>query len=75
MAPQDSIPPEQLAILAGEDHSQLTMNIIIAFTVISFVSVWFRLFTRLKYQAVGWEDHSIILAMVCTSAAKSSYAY
>jgi hypothetical protein len=65
MASQGIISPEELAILAREDQGQLTKNIVIAFTVISFVSVWLRIFTRLKYQAMGWEDYSIVLAMVC----------
>jgi hypothetical protein len=64
MAIQD-MSHEELATLAREDQGQLTKNIVIAFTVISFVSVCLRLFTRLKYQAIGWEDYSIILAMVC----------
>jgi hypothetical protein len=65
MASQGIISPEELAILAREDQGQLTKNIVIAFTVISFVSVCLRIFTRLKYQAMGWEDYSIVLAMVC----------
>jgi hypothetical protein len=64
MAAMDQIPPEQLAKLAGEDLSHLTKNIVIAFTVIAFVSVCLRIYTRLRYQAAGWEDHTIVLAMV-----------
>lgn len=62
MAPDLS--PEQLAALEREDLGQLTKNIIIAFTVLAFVSVCLRWFTRLKYKAVGWEDYTILLAMV-----------
>jgi hypothetical protein len=58
-----SIPPEQLAKLAGEDHGPLTRNIIIASTIISLISICLRLYTRLRYKAVGWEDYSIIVAM------------
>lgn len=64
MADPLELSPEQLAALEGEDLGQLTKNIIIAFTVLAFVSVCLRWFTRLKYKAVGWEDHSILLAMV-----------
>jgi len=60
----DQIPPEQWAGLMTDDQSQLTKNIIIAFTILSFISVCLRMFTRLRYQAVGWEDHTIVLAMV-----------
>lgn len=64
MAPTQQLSPEQLAALAKDDLGQLTKNIIIAFTVISFVSICLRMYTRLRYQAVGWEDYSIVLAMV-----------
>jgi hypothetical protein len=64
MAGTDQIPPEQLAKLAGEDLSHLTKNIVITFTIIAFVSVCLRIYTRVRYQAVGWEDHSIVIAMV-----------
>jgi hypothetical protein len=64
MAPTQQLSPEQLAALAKDDLSQLTKNIIIAFTVISFVSICLRMYTRIRYQAVGWEDYSIVLAMV-----------
>jgi hypothetical protein len=64
MAPKDQLSPEQLAALAKDDLGQLTKNIIIAFTIISFVSVCLRMYTRIRYQAVGWEDYSIVFAMV-----------
>jgi hypothetical protein len=75
MASQARLSPEQLAILAREDQGPLTKKIIITFTVISLVSVCLRLFTRIKYQAMGWEDHSIIVAMVCLSIVKLYHAY
>lgn len=56
--------PEQLAIWATEDQGPLTKNIVIAFTVIAFVCVSLRVFTRLRYQVAGWEDYTIITAMV-----------
>lgn len=64
MASADQLSPEQLAKLAGEDLGPLTKNIVIAFTVIAFVSVCLRLYTRLRYKAVGWEDYTIAAAMV-----------
>jgi hypothetical protein len=60
----DQIPPEQLAALAKEDLGPLTKNIVIAFTVVAFTSVCLRIFTRLRYQATGWEDYTIVVAMV-----------
>jgi hypothetical protein len=63
-----SIPPEQLARLAGENQGPLTRNIIVVFTIISFTATCLRVYTRLRYKAVGWEDYSIIVAMVCHSA-------
>lgn len=66
----DNIPPEQLAILAKEDQGPLMKSIVIAFTIIALVSVLLRLGTRFKYQAVGWEDHTIVVSMVqCISVA------
>ncbi|CAO2648301.1 Nn.00g075680.m01.CDS01 [Neocucurbitaria sp. VM-36] len=60
----DQIPPEQLAILAKEDQGPLTQSIIIAFTIIAFICVCLRLFTRLIYQAIGWEDRAIVISMI-----------
>lgn len=60
----DKISPEQLAILAKEDQGPLTKSIVIAFTIIAFVCVSLRLGTRLKYQAIGWEDYTIVVSMV-----------
>jgi hypothetical protein len=65
----DQISPEQLSVLAREDQSQLTKNIVIAFTVLALVSVGLRVFTRLRYKAVGWEDYTIVLAMVSSPVA------
>lgn len=64
MTTTDQLSPEQLAKLAGEDLGPLSKNIIIAFTVIAFVAVCLRLYTRLRYKAVGWEDYMIGVAMV-----------
>jgi hypothetical protein len=63
----NSISPEQLARLAGEDQGPLTKNIIVTFTIIGLISICLRLYTRLRYKAVGREDYSIIVAMVCLS--------
>lgn len=60
----DKLSPEQLAILAKEDQGPLTKSIVIAFTVIAFICVSLRLGTRFKYQAVGWEDYTIVVSMV-----------
>lgn len=53
----DPIPPEQLAALAKEDRGPLTKSIVIAFTVISFIAVSLRIFTRLRFigRQLGWE--------------------
>lgn len=61
-----SMSPEQTAVLAKEDLGPLTKSIIIAFTILSFLCVCLRLFTRLKYmgRAVGWEDYTIVISMV-----------
>jgi hypothetical protein len=64
MSTTDQLSPEQVAKLAGEDLGPLSRNIIIAFTVMAFVSVCLRLYTRLRYKAVGWEDYTIGIAMV-----------
>jgi hypothetical protein len=70
----NQIPPEQLSVLAREDQSQLTKNIVIAFTAVALVSVCLRIFTRLRYNAVGWEDYTIVLAMVSSPIAWFSAA-
>ncbi|KAL6708296.1 hypothetical protein ACN47E_003220 [Coniothyrium glycines] len=62
----DSMTSEQLAILAEEDQGPLTKSLIITFTIISFVCVCLRIFTRIKYmgRAIGWEDHTIVVSML-----------
>jgi hypothetical protein len=63
--PPPAIPPEQLALLASEDHGPRTIGIVIAFTVLAFLSVILRFVTRTRLtHLVGWEDYLIALAMV-----------
>ncbi|KAF2033405.1 hypothetical protein EK21DRAFT_98141 [Setomelanomma holmii] len=64
MAATENLSPEQLAVLMKQDQNALTRTIVVAFTVLAFISVCLRIFTRLRYQAAGWEDHSIVVAMV-----------
>lgn len=63
----DKLSPEQIAQLAKEDKGPVTKSIIIAFTVIAIISVCLRMFTRFKFtgRAIGWEDYTIIISMVC----------
>jgi len=63
----DKLSPEQIEQLAKEDLGPLTKSLIIAFTVISFISVCLRMFTRIKFvgRAIGWEDYTILISMVC----------
>ncbi|KAH7073599.1 hypothetical protein BKA63DRAFT_37167 [Paraphoma chrysanthemicola] len=68
MSATDNLSPEQLAALTNDSQSQLLINIVIAFTVLALVSVVLRMFTRLRYQAVGWEDYTIVIATVFTLA-------
>ncbi|KAH8691723.1 hypothetical protein GQ44DRAFT_719994 [Phaeosphaeriaceae sp. PMI808] len=58
------ISPEQRAVMATDDNGPHIKNIVVAFTIIAFVSVCLRIFTRLRYQAVGWEDYAIVIAMI-----------
>lgn len=59
------IPPEQLALLAAEDHGPKTIGIVVSFTVLAFLCVILRFYTRTRLtHLVGWEDHLIALAMV-----------
>ncbi|KAF9701863.1 hypothetical protein EKO04_000126 [Ascochyta lentis] len=60
----DQLTPEELAALATEDRGPLCKQIVIAFTVISFVSVCLRLFARIKYHKTGWEDWTIVLSTI-----------
>ncbi|EAT87840.1 hypothetical protein HBI56_117970 [Parastagonospora nodorum] len=70
--PPPAIPPEQLALLASEDHGPRTIGIVVAFTVLAFLSVILRFVTRTRLtHLVGWEDYLIALAMafsIATSA-------
>ncbi|XP_014551562.1 hypothetical protein COCVIDRAFT_30927 [Bipolaris victoriae FI3] len=56
----DQLTADQLAALAREDRGPLTKSIVIAFTVLSYVAVSLRLFTRLRYIGLqlGWEAMS-----------------
>lgn len=60
----DNLSPEQLAALRADDRGPLCERIVIAFTVMSFVSVCSRLFARIRYHKTGWEDWTIVVAMV-----------
>jgi hypothetical protein len=61
----DQIPPEQLAILAGEDQGPKVIGIVITFTVFASICVLLRFFTRIKFmRLLGWEDSFIALSMV-----------
>lgn len=60
----DQYTPEELAALGLEDRGPLCKHIVIAFTIISFVSVCLRLFARIWYHRTGWEDWTILVSMV-----------
>ncbi|KAJ4331604.1 hypothetical protein N0V95_009850 [Ascochyta clinopodiicola] len=62
----DQLTPEELARLAKEDRGPVCKDIVIAFTVISFVSVCFRMFARIRYHRTGWEDWTIIVSMIAS---------
>lgn len=53
----DQLTADQLAALARDDKGPLTKSIVIAFTVLSYVAVSLRLFTRMRYIGLqlGWE--------------------
>jgi hypothetical protein len=62
---QPQIPPEQLSVLAKEDLGPLMVTVVVVFTVIAFISVCLRFFTRLAVvRHVGPEDYFIALSMV-----------
>ncbi len=61
----DQLSPEQVAALRAEDQGPLCERIVITFTILAFVSVCLRLFTRFRYHKIGFEDHTIIIAVVC----------
>lgn len=60
----DEIPPQVLAVLAKEDQGPKVVGIVVAFTVLAFISVSLRFFTRIKFTIVGWEDYFIAISMV-----------
>ncbi|KAH7348200.1 hypothetical protein BKA66DRAFT_477312 [Pyrenochaeta sp. MPI-SDFR-AT-0127] len=64
----DQMSPDQIATLAKDDLSSLTRSIVIAFTILAFVSVALRLFTRIRYQTIGWEDYTIVLSLITSIA-------
>lgn len=63
-----TVSPEKLAQLAQENLGPCTNAIIIAFTVIAFICVCLRVFTRTRYlgRAIGWEDYTIVISMMMT---------
>lgn len=64
----DQIPPEKLAAMAAEDLGPLTIAVVIVFTVVAFICVCLRIFTRiLLVHNVGVEDYFIALSMVSFS--------
>ncbi|KAL1607561.1 hypothetical protein SLS59_002530 [Nothophoma quercina] len=60
----DQFTPEELAALRADNRGPLCRNIVIAFTVLSFISVCLRLFTRITYHKTGWEDWTIVVSMI-----------
>ncbi|KAH7117917.1 hypothetical protein B0J11DRAFT_441449 [Dendryphion nanum] len=63
----DQIPPEQLAILRAEDMGPTCKAIVFAFTIIAFISVFLRFYTRaLLMKTVGIEDYFILASMCCS---------
>ncbi|KAF2830466.1 hypothetical protein CC86DRAFT_284143 [Ophiobolus disseminans] len=56
--------PETLAKLAQEDQGPSSRAIVIAFTILSFICVCLRFYTRIVVQRnVGWEDYTIAVSM------------
>ncbi|KAF3034909.1 hypothetical protein E8E12_005569 [Didymella heteroderae] len=62
----DHYTPEELATLRSEDRGPLCKRIVITFTVLAFVSVCLRLYTRIKFHKTGWEDWTIIVSMIAS---------
>ncbi|KZM24640.1 uncharacterized protein EKO05_0008579 [Ascochyta rabiei] len=62
----DQLTPEELASLAADDRGPVCRDVVIAFTVMSFVSVCLRLFVRVRYQRTGWEDWTIVLSTIAS---------
>lgn len=60
------ISPQQIKVLSKEDQAPKIIAIVVSFTVLTFLFVALRIFTRLKYTGyVGLEDYFIGLSMVC----------
>ncbi|KAF2003015.1 hypothetical protein P154DRAFT_429775 [Amniculicola lignicola CBS 123094] len=58
------IPPERLEALRKEDQRPLIIGVAISFTVLAFISVVLRCFTRIKLSRnCGYEDGLIALSM------------
>lgn len=51
-------------MLKAEDRGPLCKRIVISFTVLAFVSVCLRLYTRFRFHKTGWEDWTIMVSMV-----------
>ncbi|KAH6642519.1 hypothetical protein C7974DRAFT_302569, partial [Boeremia exigua] len=60
----DQYTPEELDVLRAQDQGPLCQRIIITFTSIAFISICLRVYTRMKYHKTGWEDWTIMIAMV-----------
>ncbi|EMD87320.1 hypothetical protein COCC4DRAFT_80154 [Bipolaris maydis ATCC 48331] len=67
----DQLTADQLAALARDDKGPLTKSIVIAFTVLSYVAVSLRLFTRMRYIGLqlGWEDYAIVVSLATGTVA------
>jgi hypothetical protein len=63
----DGLSPEQIDLLASEDQGPKIITIVVALTVLSFVFVVLRFFTRIKFTSqLGSEDYLIAVSMVCS---------
>lgn len=61
----DQLSPEQVSKLRHEDRGPLSIRVVVVFTVIAFICVSLRFFTRLKFvRNVGLEDYLIAVSMV-----------
>lgn len=60
----EQLSPEQLAALAADDLGPLDKHINIAFTSMAIVAVVLRIFTRVKWKTLGWEDYTMVVAEV-----------
>ncbi|KAF1926628.1 uncharacterized protein M421DRAFT_212080 [Didymella exigua CBS 183.55] len=62
----DQYTPEELATLRGDDRGPLCKRIVVSFTVLSFISVCLRLYTRIRFYRIGWEDWTITASMIAS---------